>query len=71
LFRAHLFQLLNEGLDPNASLAWVSAPVGIGRTTLVVTWLEQIDRPAAWLSPYEADNDLPCFLAYLAAAFSR
>jgi len=37
----------------------------------VVDWLKQIDLPAAWLSLDEADNDLPRFLAYLAAAFQQ
>lgn len=52
-------------------LTLVSAPAGFGKTTLVVAWLKQSDLPAAWLSLDEADNDLPRFLAYLAAAFQQ
>ena len=52
-------------------LTLVSAPAGFGKTTLVVNWLTQINLPAAWLSLDEADNDLPRFLAYLAAAFQQ
>ena len=69
--RPRLVQLLNEGLHTKRKLTLVSAPAGFGKTTLVVAWLKQIDLPAAWLSLDEADNDLPRFLAYLAAAFQQ
>ena len=69
--RPRLVQLLNEGLTTKRKLTLVSAPAGFGKTTLVVDWLKQIDLPAAWLSLDEADNDLPRFLAYLAAAFQQ
>ena len=69
--RPRLVQLLNEGLYAKHKLTLVSAPAGFGKTTLVVDWLKQIDLPAAWLSLDEADNDLPRFLAYLAAAFQQ
>ncbi len=66
--RPRLVQLLNEGLYTKRKLTLVSAPAGFGKTTLVIDWLNEIDYPAAWLSLDEADNDLPRFLAYLAAA---
>src|SRR5512133_4045922 len=69
--RPRLVQLLNEGLYAKHKLTLVSAPAGFGKTTLVVDWLKQVDLPAAWLSLDEADNDLPRFLAYLAAAFQQ
>jgi LuxR family maltose regulon positive regulatory protein len=69
--RPRLIQLLNEGLSTEHKLTLISAPAGFGKTTLVVDWLKQIDLPAAWLSLDEADNDLPRFLAYLAAAFQQ
>src|SRR5262245_16071113 len=69
--RPRLVQLLNEGLSANRRLTLVSAPAGFGKTTLVVDWLRQIDCSAAWLSLEEADNDLPRFLGYLAAAFQQ
>ena len=67
--RPRLVELLNTGLDKELTL--IAAPAGFGKTTLVVDWLKQIDLPAAWLSLDEADNDLPRFLAYLAAAFQQ
>ena len=69
--RPRLVQLLNEGVNTKRKLTLVSAPAGFGKTTLVVAWLRQIDLPAAWLSLDEADNDLPRFLAYLAAALQQ
>jgi LuxR family maltose regulon positive regulatory protein len=69
--RPRLIQLLNEGLRTKRRLTLVSAPAGFGKTTLIADWLKQIDLPAAWLSLDEADNDLPRFLAYLAAAFQQ
>jgi LuxR family maltose regulon positive regulatory protein len=62
---------LNDGLHTKRRLTLVSAPAGFGKTTLVVDWLKQLDTPAAWLSLDEADNDLPRFLTYLAAAFQQ
>ncbi len=55
----------------NRRLTLVSAPAGFGKTTLVTAWLKQIELAVAWLSLDEADNDLPRFLAYLAAAFQQ
>lgn len=69
--RPHLVQLLNEGLSAQRRLTLISAPAGFGKTTLVVAWLKGLNHPAGWLSLDEADNDLPRFLAYLAAAFQH
>ena len=52
-------------------LTLVSAPAGFGKTTLLGEWLEERsgdDRPVAWLSLEEADNDPARFLAYLVIA---
>ncbi|MEJ2211278.1 MAG: hypothetical protein P8129_19870 [Anaerolineae bacterium] len=46
----------------------VSAPAGFGKTTLLSDWLWHADRPVAWISLDEGDNDLRRFLAYLIAA---
>jgi LuxR family transcriptional regulator, maltose regulon positive regulatory protein len=69
--RPRLIQLLNEGLHMKRRVTLISAPAGSGKTTLVAAWLKQTDHPAIWLSLDEADNDLPRFLAYLAAAFQQ
>ncbi len=66
--RSHLFQRLNAGLEPEARLIVVSAPAGFGKTTTVLSWLQTIQCPAAWLALDENDNRLERFLAYLIAA---
>ena len=43
-------RLINDGLLSKRKLTQVSAWAGFGKTTLVVSWLKQIDLPAAWLS---------------------
>ncbi|MDQ3458331.1 MAG: LuxR C-terminal-related transcriptional regulator [Deinococcota bacterium] len=66
VLRPHLIEQLNVGLHRKLTL--VSAPAGFGKTTLVSEWLAGCERPAAWLSLDEGDNDPTRFLAYLIAA---
>ncbi|RPI86846.1 MAG: hypothetical protein EHM41_07090 [Chloroflexi bacterium] len=58
--RPGLIKRLNSGLDK--SLILVSAPAGYGKTTLVSSWLHEIDISSAWISLDEADNDPIRFL---------
>jgi LuxR family maltose regulon positive regulatory protein len=67
--RSHLIERLHAGLHRKLTL--VSAPAGYGKTTLVNAWLRSTDRPFAWISLDEGDNDLVRFLNYLVAAFRR
>jgi LuxR family maltose regulon positive regulatory protein len=69
--RPRLIQSLNEGLFLKHRLSLVSAPAGFGKTTLVVDWLSQTGRPAAWLSLEDADNEPQRFMAYMGAALSQ
>ncbi len=64
--RPHLIERLDDGLDRNLTL--VSAPPGFGKTTLVSTWACGCDRPVAWLSLDDGDNDPTRFLSYVVAA---
>ncbi len=64
--RPRLLERLNEGLHRNLTL--ISAPAGFGKTTLVSAWVALIERPTAWLSLDEGENDPARFLAYLVAA---
>ncbi len=66
--RPHLIERLNQGLELGHILTLVSAPAGFGKTTLVSEWVAGGDRPAAWLSLDEGDNDFNRFLVYLVAA---
>src|SRR6266566_1629379 len=64
--RPRLIERLNEGLYRKLTL--ISAPAGFGKTTLVSEWVLGCQRPAAWLSLDEGDNDPTRFLTYLVAA---
>src|SRR4028118_375918 len=66
VLRPRLIERLNEGLHRKLTL--ISAPAGFGKSTLVSGWVAGCDRPAAWLSLDEGDNDPTRFLAYLVAA---
>src|SRR5438128_6893797 len=66
VFRPRLLERLNEGVHRKLTL--ISAPAGFGKTTLVSEWVEGIERPTAWLSLDEGDNNPSRFLTYLVAA---
>src|SRR5215831_659426 len=64
--RPRLIERLNEGL--HGKLTLISAPAGFGKTTLVGEWVAACERPVAWLSLDEGDNDPARFLIYFIAA---
>jgi LuxR family maltose regulon positive regulatory protein len=66
VLRPRLIERLNEGL--HRKVTFISAPAGFGKTTLLGEWVAGGERPAAWLSLDESDNDPTRFLAYLVAA---
>jgi len=66
--RTRLVELLDEGMHQSHKLALISAPAGFGKTTLVIEWAEKRDRPIAWLTLDEGDNDPARFWAYFIAA---
>ncbi len=66
VLRPRLIGRLDEGLHRKLTL--ICAPAGFGKTTLVGEWVAGCERPAAWLSLDEGDNDPTRFLAYLVAA---
>ncbi|HEU5112365.1 MAG TPA: helix-turn-helix transcriptional regulator, partial [Acidimicrobiia bacterium] len=49
----------------------IVAPPGYGKTTLLSQWAEASDRPVAWVSVDERDNDPSVLLAHVAAAIDR
>jgi len=71
LSRPRLVRRLEEGLRPGHRLTLISAPAGYGKTTLLSEWVAQTDRPVAWLSLDEADNDPVRFWTYLIAALQQ
>ena len=66
VIRPRLLERLNEGLHRKLTL--IAAPAGFGKTTLVSEWVAGCERPTAWLSLDEGDNDRARFLMYLVAA---
>ena len=70
VLRLHLIERLNGGLSlgrtPGVTL--ISASAGFGKTTLVSAWIAQSERPVAWLSLDEGDNDPSRFISYFVAA---
>ncbi len=66
VLRPRLMGRLNEGLDRKLTL--ISASAGFGKTTLVSEWVAGCDRPVAWLSLDEGDDDSTRFLIHLVAA---
>jgi ATP/maltotriose-dependent transcriptional regulator MalT len=67
--RPRLINRLNEGLAGKLTL--VSAPPGFGKTTLISSWIQQLERPSAWLSLGKEDNEISRFLLYLIAAWQK
>jgi len=76
IVRSRLLQQLDDGVRANGDgfarkLTLVSAPAGYGKTTLLAEWVARMERPVAWLSLDEGDDDPVRFLAYLTAALRR
>ena len=69
--RSGLVADLEEGLHASHSLTLVSAPAGFGKTTLIREWISASDRPVAWISIDEGDNDPASFLNYMTAALNQ
>ena len=67
--RPRLIKRLNEGLHRKLTL--ISAPAGFGKTTLLSEWVARCERPVAWLSLDEGDNDPARFLTYLVSTLQR
>ncbi|MGZ6346962.1 MAG: hypothetical protein ACXWNC_05270, partial [Anaerolineales bacterium] len=67
--RERLFEMLNGGVQ--GKLILVSAPAGYGKTTLISSWLEKKNHPAAWVSTDAGDNEYFRFFSYLLEALHQ
>ncbi len=67
--RRRLTSLLAAGAD--LPLVVVSAPVGYGKTTLLVDWLEQDDRAVAWVSLDRTDDDVATLMTSIVTGVRR
>src|SRR5215217_1622742 len=64
--RPRLYERLDDGV--RHELTVVSAPAGFGKTTLLADWSRRSERPVAWVSLDERDDDPVRFLSYVIAA---
>jgi LuxR family transcriptional regulator, maltose regulon positive regulatory protein len=64
--RERLVRLLLDARDVQVAL--VIAPAGYGKTTLLSEWASRDDRPFAWVTLDEADNDPATLLSSVALA---
>ena len=71
VLRPRLIERLNEGLSSGRKLTLISAPAGFGKTTLISEWVAVCERPVAWLSLDEGDNDPTRFLTLPRRCFAE
>ena len=66
-------QRLTSRLAASADLPLVvvSAPIGYGKTTLLVDWLQHDDRAVAWVSLDRADDDVATLMTSIIAGVKR
>jgi LuxR family maltose regulon positive regulatory protein len=57
--------------ESGPSIVSIVAPPGSGKTVLLSEWEARDDRPVAWLTIDDGDNDPSALLTYLAAAIDR
>ena len=65
--RPRLLAHLDAGLN-SGRCSLLSAPAGAGKTSLLAAWVAGLDRPVAWLTLDERDQDADQVLRYLVAA---
>lgn len=67
--RERLLRRLTAASGP--SILSVDAPPGSGKTVLLAEWEARQERPVAWLTIDDGDNDPSVLLTYLTAAIDR
>ncbi|WP_310446445.1 BTAD domain-containing putative transcriptional regulator [Thiobacillus sp.] len=66
LARERLYQRLDAALT--GKLAWIVAPAGAGKTSLLAGWIRARQRPAIWYQVDAGDHDFGTFFHYLSLA---
>lgn len=69
LQRPRLIDFIHEHVD--RKLVLISAPVGYGKTSLLVEFAHDVDLPLCWYSLDTSDRDLRVFIEYLLAAIRQ
>jgi LuxR family transcriptional regulator, maltose regulon positive regulatory protein len=67
--RTLLLERMHAADDP--MVVTVFAAPGFGKTTFLTQWIQSTDRPVAWVSLDEKDNDPLVLLSYITAAFAQ
>jgi len=67
--RERLFTRLSEGRGRRLSL--VACPAGFGKSTLLAAWRDAIDRPVAWVTLDEGDNDVVVLWSHVVEALGQ
>lgn len=67
--RSRLIHRLHEGLERTLTL--ITAPAGYGKTTLLGEWAMTLEKPVAWVSLDQGDNDRMRFWAHTIAALKQ
>jgi len=67
--RSRLIRRLHEGLERTLTL--ITAPAGYGKTTLLGEWAMTLEKPVAWVSLDQGDNDRMRFWAHTIAALKQ
>ena len=63
--------LVNQLRVERVPVLVLTAPAGFGKTTLLAQWVARDERPTAWVSLDERDNDAATLLRHLVAAFDH
>lgn len=64
--RKRLFRMLDDTREKR--IAWISAPAGSGKTTLVASYLDARKLPCVWFQVDSGDADLATFFYYMGLA---
>lgn len=65
--RTRLFEILNRAKESH-QIIWIGAPAGAGKTTLVVSYLQQLQIKTLWYSVDEGDSDPASLFYYVGLA---
>ena len=63
--------LIESARSSGYQVVGVTAPAGYGKSTLLAEWAHVEDRPVAWVSLDEFDDDPAILLTLLASAYAR
>ncbi len=66
--RAHLIE---SARTSECRVIGVTAPAGYGKSTLLTEWAHSEDRPVAWVSLDQLDDDPAALITLLASAYAR